>query len=275
MQRQRIIDRFVMLVEPEIFGYKKVYLLITGIDIEESNKEGEKVYRTLREAGEIMEHRVCVGQINQFGLLVRENEVEEKISILKSNTELSLTILGIRESGRALSHSKELIETDYKLMHFLLKNPRAKVEDLAKAAGITTKTVKRRLDKLMQDQAIMFRPIFRPEALRGYLMFYVLLNVRHENSSRVLQRIRARHETYLFSEPIVQSSVIFLTLFSENIYELDRVYRLILRASPEIEKSWLFIDIDVKVYQAWLSNELEKKLKKARQTNFKSTYRKP
>jgi Lrp/AsnC family leucine-responsive transcriptional regulator len=38
MERQRIIDRSLMLVEPEIFGYKTVYVLISGRDIEENNR---------------------------------------------------------------------------------------------------------------------------------------------------------------------------------------------------------------------------------------------
>jgi Lrp/AsnC family leucine-responsive transcriptional regulator len=38
MERQRIIDRSLMLVEPEIFGYKTVYVLISERDIEENNR---------------------------------------------------------------------------------------------------------------------------------------------------------------------------------------------------------------------------------------------
>ena len=263
MQRQRIIDRFLMQVEPEVFGYKTVYLLIAGIDIEENNKESEKLYRILRKAGEISEHHACVGQLNAFGLLVKANEIEQKISMLKSYTELPLTVLGVRESGRIFQHSKKLIETDYKLMYFLLKNPRAKVENIAKATGVTTKTVKRRLDKLVQDRIVAFSTIFRPEALRGYLMFYVLLNTSSGSSAKVIDKIRSRYERYLFSEPITQPNAIFLTLFSENIYELDGVYKEVVKVSPEIKKAWLFIDIDVKVSQNWLSNELRVRLQRS------------
>jgi DNA-binding Lrp family transcriptional regulator len=223
--------------------------------------EGEKIYRILRRTGEISEHHSCVGQINAFGLLVKENEIERKISLLKNLTELPITILGIRESGRIFSHSRIMpTKTDCRLMHFLTENPRARVGDIAKAAGVTTKTAKRRLDKLVEDRIISFTTVFRPEALRGYLMFYILLNIKKGSSSKVMQEIRTRYSKYLFSEPTVQPSAIFLTLFSENIYELDAVYRKIVKASPEIKKAWLFIDINVRLFENWLVNELEKRL---------------
>jgi DNA-binding Lrp family transcriptional regulator len=62
---------------------------------------------------------------------------------------------------------------------------------MLQATGITTKTVKRRLDELVEDQIIGFSTIFSPEALRGYLMFYVLLNIENGASSRLLEEIRA------------------------------------------------------------------------------------
>ncbi len=264
MQRQRIIDRFVLFVEPEVFGYKTIYLLVTGVDIEENTRDGDKWYKILRQAGEISQHHVCIGQINAFALLVKENEVEKRIHLLENQIGQPLTILGINESGLISSYSKGLIETDYRLIHFLAKYPRARVEDIARTIGITTKTVKRRLDKLVGDRIIAFSTIFRQETLRGYLVFYVLLNVKNGSSSKVLERIRSEYENYLFSEPIVQPNIIFLNLFSENIYELDRAYRKIVKTSSEIKKAWLFIDIDVRLFQDWLSNELERRLRKRR-----------
>ena len=80
----------------------------------------------------------------------------------------------------------------------------------------------------------------------------------------MLERIRSEYENYLFSEPIVQPNIIFLNLFSENIYELDRAYRKIVKTSSEIKKAWLFIDIDVRLFQDRLSNELERRLRKRR-----------
>jgi DNA-binding Lrp family transcriptional regulator len=260
MERQQIIDRFVTFVEPEIFGYKTVYLLVAGIDIQGNSQEREKLYNTLTLAGKIAEQRVCLGRINAFELLVKKDDIEKNLNLLEKHLGQSLTILGIRGQIRHFSNSKkELTETDYRLIRILVKNPRAEVEDIAQAIDVTTKTVKRRLDRLIDQKLVSFSSIFRPEALRAYLIFTVLLSIRDGiSSSKVMAKIRSHHGRYLFSEPIIKPKTILLTLFSENVFELDSVYRQIAKESMGIEKSWLFVDLHIKVLQNWLSNELEK-----------------
>ncbi len=68
----------MLYVKPEIFDYKTVYLLISGVDITMSSAEGEKLYNTLRRAGKISEQHTCIGQMNAFGLLVKKKYVEKK-----------------------------------------------------------------------------------------------------------------------------------------------------------------------------------------------------
>ncbi len=104
--------------------------------------------------------------MNAFALLVKMKDIEKSIQLLEKQIESSLTILGVKESMRNFSDSKKgLMETDYKLINFLIKDPRRKAEDIAQAAGVTTKTVKRRLDKLVEAGIVSFSVILRPEAL--------------------------------------------------------------------------------------------------------------
>lgn len=97
-----------------------------------------------------------------------------------------------------------------------MKDPRRKAEDIVQAEGVTTKTVKRRLDKLVEARILSFSVIFRTEAITDYLIFYVLLRFKNGSSSKVLETIRANCERYLFSETIVQPNVIFLMPFSKK-----------------------------------------------------------
>jgi hypothetical protein len=62
-------------------------------------------------------------------------------------------------------------------------------------------------------------------------------------------------------------------LFGENIYELDSVYRKIAKESMGIGQSWLFVDLDFKVFQNWLSNELESNLNKTVRMPVETTSR--
>jgi DNA-binding Lrp family transcriptional regulator len=239
--------------------------MVADVDVEGNPREQEKLFNTLRLAGKIAEQHVCLGRINAFELLVNENDVAKSISLLQKRLGQSLTVLGTRGTIRNFPNSKkiELTETDCKMIQLLVKNPRLEVEDIAKSIGVTTKTVKRRLDRLIDQKLVSFSAIFMPQALRAYLIFGVLLKVKDEiSTSNLMERIRSQHERYIFAEPIVKPKTILLTLFGENIYELDSVYRKIAKESMGIGQSWLFVDLDFKVFQNWLSNELESNLNK-------------
>jgi hypothetical protein len=57
--------RFIVVINHEFFGYKKLYLLISGIDIEKDNNSN--IFGILSLAGHICEHYICVGQIHSLG----------------------------------------------------------------------------------------------------------------------------------------------------------------------------------------------------------------
>ncbi|MDR4491628.1 MAG: winged helix-turn-helix transcriptional regulator [Candidatus Nitrosocosmicus sp.] len=251
---QNIIDKFIVVLNHEIFGYKKLNLLISGIYLEGDNNSN--IFRILSLAGHICEHYVCVGQIHSFGLLIKDN-IEQKIEMLKKLID-GLTILGVQEPRKTGIRLEKLKETDFKIIYCLVKDPRANVGDMSKHAKVTTKTVKRRLDTLITKNLIAFSTTFKPKSIQGYILFHILLILRHEIELEILKEIRSDHHTHFFAEPIVQARIIFLNLYSQNVYELDKRYLQIINSSTEIEKSWLFIDKDILIYQDWIIDEINK-----------------
>jgi DNA-binding Lrp family transcriptional regulator len=254
MINQNIIDRFIVVVNHEFFGYKKLYLVVSGIDLEKDNNSN--IFGILSLVGHICEHYVCVGQIHSFGLLIKDN-IDQKVEMLKRLI-TSLTVLGIQEPGKTGTSLEKLKETDFKIIYYLVKDPRTRVEDVARYAKVTTKTVKRRLDNLIRNNIIAFSTTFKPESIQGYILFHILLIGPAGSEIKTFERIRYAHQTHFFSEPIVQSGIIFLNLFAQNVYELDKRYLEIINSSTEIEKSWLFIDKKIKIYQNWIIDEINK-----------------
>lgn len=253
---QRVIDRFIVVINHEFFGYKKLYLLISGVDIEKDNNNSN-IFNILNLAGYVSEHYICVGQLHSFGLVIQDN-VEQKIEMLKRLID-NLTILGIQEPKKTGTSLGKLKETDAKIIYYLVKDPRARVEDIAKYAKVTTKTVKRRLDNLVINNIIAFSTTFKPEAIQGHILFHVLLLSPSGREIKIFEIIRSEHYAHFFAEPILQTGIIFLNLYAENVYELDKRYVQIINSSPEIEKSWLFIDKDVEIFQDWIIEEINKR----------------
>jgi DNA-binding Lrp family transcriptional regulator len=269
MKEQQIIDKFVTIVNHESFGYKKVYLLISEVNIEQKEKKTERnnheIFDILNLAGKISEWYICVGQLHSFGILVKD-DVEKKINSIRKLLKASITILGIQEPTKTRIDLEKLSETDLKLIYYLVKNPKIQINELAENIEITTKTIKRRLDKLIKNKVISFSTIFKPESIRGYILFHILLRIRHENITEVFEKIRKEHENYFFAHPVLQSRIIFLNLFATNVYELDKRYIEIIHiAGDEIENSWLFIDKYTEIFQVWIFEEINKKINEKRQ----------
>lgn len=219
--------------------------MISGIDLEKDN--GNNIFSILSLAGHVSEHFVCVGQVHSFGLLIKWN-LDQKVEMLKSLIK-SLTVLGIREPNKLDIGLEKLSETDYNMIHHLVNDPKARVEDMAKYVGVTTKTIKRRLDKLVTTNVINFSTVFKPESLHGYILYHILLTVQPGSESKIFEAIRYNHKTYFFAEPVLQTQIIILNLYARNVYELDKGYLDIINTSTKIEKSWLFIDKDIKIFQ--------------------------
>ena len=229
--------------------------MISGVDIEKDNNNN--IFNILSLAGHVSEHYVCVGQIHSFGLLIKDN-IEQRVGMLQRLID-GLTVLGVQEPRKTGIGLEKLKETDFKIIYCLINDPRLRVEHMAKNAKVTTKTIKRRLDNLITNNILSFSATFKPEAIQGYILFHILLTGDPGSELRIFEELRPDHQTHFFAEPIVQAGIIFLNLYAENVYELDNRYLKIINSSREIQKSWLFIDKDVKIFQNWIIDEIAKK----------------
>ena len=123
---------------------------------------GNNIFSILSLSGHVGEHFVCVGQVHSFGMSIKDN-LEQKVEMLKSLIK-SFTVLGIGEPRKLNIGLEKLSETDYKIIHYLVKDPRARVEDTAILTRVPTKTIKRKLDNLVTTNVINFGTVFKPES---------------------------------------------------------------------------------------------------------------
>ena len=119
----------------------------------------------------------CIGGITVCGIVVKEN-VEQKIELAK-NLMRDVRVLSIfnAENPGIISN---LTRTDLEIIEKLLKDPRAKIDDIANSTGLSTKTITRAIDKLQNDEAILFSLIYDPEKLTGYVPYAILVWVEDD-----------------------------------------------------------------------------------------------
>jgi DNA-binding Lrp family transcriptional regulator len=265
MLQERVIERFVLEVNPIQFDYKMIYLLIPGHD---TKLNDDTLYDIINLVGDVIFQATCIGQMNVFCVLVKNDDsYERKIQHLESLIKF-VRILGVVKSGvvkrtNSTTHTPTLrmMETDYKIIRVLIEDPRTKVDELANRINVASKTVSRRLEKLIENKVIQFGILVNPTRFRGYIPFHILVHTDHNALRKLLDDVSKEFDQYFFGYPEINPTlnIIILDMYSTNIYELDELYKKI-GSSSGVKEADLLIPTKIRISHKWLLGQLETKL---------------
>lgn len=260
MIKNQTIENFTLKIEPPVLGYNILYIVTTGQDINEILKQVELV-------GEPFLLVPCVGGVTVCGIVVREN-VSQKIELAKSLMK-DVRLLSIFEAENPGVRS-DLTKTDVDIIDQLLKEPRMKIEDLAKKTKLSTKTIARSLKKLQSDEAIQFTTIYDPSKFGQYIPFAVLVWI-DGNLDETIKSLKRGFSDSFLQKPFLAKNQVVLFLFSNNIFELDNITQKI-RKVKGVASADLFIPKKISFPQKWVTNAIKaakasEKLHLAYQTN--------
>ncbi|MEM2161099.1 MAG: AsnC family transcriptional regulator [Candidatus Nitrosotenuis sp.] len=260
MIKNKTIESFALKIEPSVFGYSLLYIVVTGQDTNEILKQVELI-------GEPFLIVPVIGGITVCGIIVKEN-IQQKIEIAK-NLMKDVRLISIFEAEN-LGIRSDLTRTDVDIIDHLLKEPRAKIEDLAKKTKLSTKTITRSLQKLQNDEAIQFTLIYDPTKFGQYIPFVVLAWVNGD-FAETLKLLKKEFSSSFLSKPFLAKNQIVLFLFSNDIFELDNITQRV-RNTKGVGASDLFIPKKITFPQKWIINAVNEakasqKLHLAYQTN--------
>lgn len=245
MMQSGIIENFTLKIEPTVLGYNVLYIVTTGQNLDEILKQVELI-------GEPFFVVPCVGGITVCSIVVKEN-VEQKINLAK-NLMRDVRILSIFEAENPGIRS-DLTKTDLEIINHLLKNPRIKIEELARLTKFSTKTVTRSIKKLQNDEAILFTLIYEPSKFGQFIPFAVLVWVKR-NLNETLKKLTGEFSDSFLQKPFIAKNQIVLFLYSNNIFELDNITQKI----SEIEgvaSADLFIPKKISLPQKWVIDTIK------------------
>jgi hypothetical protein len=78
----------------------------------------------------------------------------------------------------------------------------------------------------------------------------------------IIERIYSDLSRYLLRHPtLIHKDVIILNLYSENIFDIERIFRKV-ESFTGVKKAEIFQPLDIKWPQEWLMAELDEQLKK-------------
>jgi len=244
MQERKIIEEFFVKVEPPVLGYGVLYFVVSGQNINQILEQASLV-------GEPYFVVPCVGGITVCGISVKEN-LEQKIELAKKLMK-DVRVLSIFEAENP-GFSSNLTKTDLEILEELIKNPREKIEQIAKNTNMSTKTITRCIEKLHENDGIQFTLVYDPRKIENFIPHAILTWIKGDLRETLAKLNNAFSESYL-QIPFIAKNQIVLFMYSDNIFRMDELTQKV-RNIKNIESADLFIPKKISFYVKWIEKAI-------------------
>jgi DNA-binding Lrp family transcriptional regulator len=243
MIENKIIEEFALKIEPPVLGYSVLYFVVTG-------KEIEDTIQKIKLVGDPFFVVPCVGGITVCCIVVREDPAK-KIDLAK-NLLRGVRVLSVFEAKNPEIRS-DLTKTDIEIIDILLKDPRLKIEEIAKESGFSTKTVARSLEKLQNDEAIQFTVIYNPKNMKEFIPFVILVGVT--DVKKTLAKLSKVFSGSFLQNPFVHMNQIVLFMYTDNIYKMDDISGKV-QGIEDIHSVDLFMPKKITFLNTWVKGAI-------------------
>ncbi len=239
-----VIAKFFLKIEPPILGHGVLYFVVSGENIQEILEQVSLV-------GEPYIVVPCVGGVTVCGIAIQEN-LEQKIELAKKLMK-DLRVLSIFEAENSVFKSN-LTKTDLEILEELIKEPRQKIEKIAKNTDLSTKTVTRSIEKLHENDGFQFTLIYDPTKIEDFIPHAVLSWIDGDLKETLENLNDTFSESYL-QIPFIAKNQIVLFLYSDSIFKMDELTQKV-RTSKNVKSADLFIPKKISFYTNWMKKSI-------------------
>ncbi len=245
MEKNGVIEKYTLKVEPPVLGYNLFYVVVTGQNQEDILEQAKLI-------GEPYLVVPCVGGVTVCGIVVTEN-IEQKIELAKKLMK-DVRVLSIFQAEN-VGIPTNLTRTDLEIIEKLIKDPRAKIDDLAKSIKLSSKTVTRALEKFQKDDAILFTLVYDPVKLAGYIPYAIIVGVK-ENLEETFVKIEKNFSKSFLQKPFLAKNQIVLFMYSDDIFKLDYLTQKV-RETDGVLTADLFIPKKITFPIKWATDAMK------------------
>ena len=248
LHKSSIIEKNFIKVEPPVLGYGVLYFVVSGENINEILEQVSLV-------GQPYFVVPCVGGITVCSIVVKKN-LDQKIELVKKLMK-NVKILSIFEAENP-GFSSNLTKTDLEILEELIKDPRQKIEKIAKSTNMSTKTITRCIEKLHENDGIQFTLIYDPRRIENFIPHAILTWIDGDLKETLENMNKTFSKSYL-QIPFIAKNQIVLFMYSDNIFKMDELTQNA-RTIKNVKSVDLFIPKKISFYNKWLTKAI---------TNFK------
>ena len=147
---------------------------------------------------------------------------------------------------------------DWKICGQLLRNAERKIADIAAVVGVSEKTVKRRLNKMLESSAIFILPMIDLRKMSG-VAYDLMIQSQDDKKAQVESFVLSKITNQVFVTGD-SSNGSFITFATSNISEGDEIFHMV-KERPEVKSATLSVIEEVKHDFIWLGDECERRSK--------------
>ena len=244
MEKREIIEEFFIKVEPPVFGYGVLYFVVSGENINDILEQVSLV-------GQPYFVVPCIGGITVCGIVVKEN-VKQKVE-LASKLMKDFRVLSIFEAENP-GFSSNLTKTDLEILAKLIKDPRQKIENIAKNTNLSTKTITRCIEKLQENDGIQFTLVYDSRKIENFIPHVILTWIEGDLKETLENMNNTFSESYL-QIPFIAKNQIVLFMYSDSIFKMDELTQKV-RNIKNVKSADLFIPKKILFYIKWLEKAI-------------------
>ncbi|MFL6340815.1 MAG: winged helix-turn-helix transcriptional regulator [Nitrososphaeraceae archaeon] len=301
MVSEGVIQEFIADINFELIGYRICYIITKQGQEKDSRNNNTKgnnssnssntrkiVIDQLNQIGEILAEIEILGAASIFRVAIREaNEYKENtladynISSLLLDTGLIEKVIPVnsRSAQSCMYKNRKqqsyVTPTDLKILRCLVLNPQIGIADICKVVAISARTANRILNKLKDDRVVRFSVICDPTAMKGLVVFGLLIYVNQEggaaieeqkkskkpNAHKILERLYTEFPEYPFLRlPLIShDNIIVVSVYGNDIYAIDSMFKRIL-SFEDVKKAELYVFTRIKYHKEWILREIDNKL---------------
>jgi DNA-binding Lrp family transcriptional regulator len=266
MIHQRVIEKFVVRVNPAAFGLKVAIVLVrTGNGI---NKDD--VIKRLKQLGDIAYYVYHMGRTCVTALIIKKPLDDLFIQSLNRRL-MPASVVSIITLE---SHVESIVlsETDLRIIRcLLLTGARTEIADIAREVGISEKTTTRRLTRMKDANILDFSIQCSPPLMIGYIQFAIPIITTRFHRQSVLEQMYSKFQANILYSPSVIDSEDRLTfvLFAENVFTVDSVLTRV-SSFEGVKSADVYILTKWQYHDDWIMKEINKRISQRRPLLFES-----
>ena len=244
MENSKVIEKFFIKVEPPVLGNGVLYFVVSGENMDE-------VLEQISLVGEAFLVAPCIGGVTVCSIVIKEN-LKQKIE-LANKLMKDVRVLSIFEAENP-GFNSSFTKTDLEILEELIKDPRQKIEKIAKNTNMSTKTITRCIEKFQKNDGIQFTLIYDPKRIENFIPHAILAWIDGDLKETLEIMDNVFSKSYL-QIPFIAKNQIVLLMYSENIFKMDELTQKV-RMIKNVKSADLFIPKKIMFYNKWLERAI-------------------